>query len=423
MKVQYLSLKNFRNIQETHFRPNPNLNLLVGLNGQGKTSIIEALGLLATLRSFRDSKTIHLIRWGSLAGQIDCTIASDDLSHGEWKTDLRVEFQVTDKINHKASKIASINQKPYSSSTGYLSQRFRSYEQGFHSVIFNPSDHDLVRGNPSARRAYLDQVLVAENSQYLIALQKYQRVLNQRNAFLKSGIKPMTKSAGDLSSDAFFGFTEQLCKYGSFIVHERLKWLTRAESMLNSMASKITHEAVGLRMIYLSNWAPNCENLSFKNDTLQGIHFSGQAELPSLELLEQSFMSKISAFEAIERRMGYSVVGPHRDDWTFFMGDQVLKGHGSQGEVRSALLALKLSEIALFRKETGHRPLFLLDDFSSELDEKRRSFLLEFLLETDLQTFVTTTEDSFSMGRRFWLCNGIVKEGIHDDRRKSDEVE
>jgi DNA replication and repair protein RecF len=409
MKVQYLSLKNFRNIEATQFKPDPNLNLLVGLNGQGKTTIIEALGLLATLRSFRDSKTIDLIRCGTFAGQIDCTIVSDDTSQGEWKTDLRVTFQVTDRISYKASKIAYINQKPFSSSTGYLSQRFRSYEQGFHSVIFNPSDHDLVRGEPSTRRAYLDQVLVAENSQYLVALKKYQRALSQRNALLKS----LAKSGGDgprnTSSDVLFEYTEQLCKLGSFITHERLKWLMRVKSSLNSMASRITNDAARLKMVYLSNWVPNCQNLSFKNDNLRSIHFSGQAELPSLELLEKSFWVRVSAFEAVERKMGYSVVGPHRDDWTFFMGDQVLKGHGSQGEVRSALLALKLSEIALFRKETGHRPLFLLDDFSSELDEKRRSFLLEFLLETDLQTFVTTTEDSFSKGKRYRLCSGVVE--------------
>jgi len=419
MKVQYLSLKNFRNIEEAVLKPDPGLNLLVGLNGQGKTSIIEALSLLATLRSFRDSKTSHLIRWGAPAGQIDCTISSDDTSHGEWKTDLRLIFQVTDKMASKASKIAYINQKPYSSSIGYLSQRFRSYGQGFHAVTFNPSDHDLIRGNPSTRRAYLDQVLAAENSQYLVALQKYQRVLIQRNSLLRS----LAKSSGLTIPETLSEFTEQLCKYGCFLVHERLKWLLRVENPLNSMASRITSESVDLRMIYLSNWAPNSKNLSFDNNNLGTIHFTGQAHLPSLELLERSFWGKVSAFEAVERRMGYSVVGPHRDDWTFFMGNQVLKGHGSQGEVRSALLALKLAEIALFRKETGHRPLFLLDDFSSELDEKRRTFLLDYLLETDLQTFVTTTEDLFSKGRLFRLCNGTVKEGIHDDRRKSAELE
>jgi DNA replication and repair protein RecF len=152
--------------------------------------------------------------------------------------------------------------------------------------------------------------------------------------------------------------------------------------------------------------------LSFNNKGLNSVHFAGQGHLPSLELLEQVFWSKVSALEAAERKTGHSLVGPHRDDWAFFLGNQTLKGHGSQGEVRSALLALKLSEIELFRNRTGHRPLFLLDDFSSELDRERRSFLLKYLTETDLQTFVTTTEDSpLYIGKRYWVSNGAIEEG------------
>src|SRR6185369_10604610 len=107
--------------------------------------------------------------------------------------------------------------------------------------------------------------------------------------------------------------------------------------------------------------------------------FTGQLPSPSLELLQKSFWAKVSAVEAAERKQRCSLVGAHRDDWAFVFGGHPLKGHGSQGEVRSALLALKLSEIELFRNETGHRPLFLLDDFSSELDRERRLFLLGFL--------------------------------------------
>ena len=110
-------------------------------------------------------------------------------------------------------------------------------------------------------------------------------------------------------------------------------------------------------------------------------------------------------------QQAHSLVGPHRDDWAFFLGSQALKGHGSQGEVRSALLALKLCEIDPFRNETGHRPLFLLDDFSSELDQERRAFLLRYLTETDLQVFVTTTEAATFAGKRFWVVNGRFGNG------------
>ena len=104
-------------------------------------------------------------------------------------------------------------------------------------------------------------------------------------------------------------------------------------------------------------------------------------------------------------------MGPHRDDWVLFLEGQNLKVQGSQGEVRSALLALKLAEIDYFRRRTGHRPLLLLDDFSSELDRERRRFLLDFLESTDLQVFVTTTEETALVGSRYWMSKGKI---FHD---------
>jgi len=148
--------------------------------------------------------------------------------------------------------------------------------------------------------------------------------------------------------------------------------------------------------------------LVFNNNNLSSLHFTGHGHLPSLNLLERFFWNKLNLLEAAELRSGHSLVGPHRDDWAFYLGSQALRGHGSQGEVRSALLALKLCEIDLFRIETGHRPLFLLDDFSSELDRERRAFLLRFLSESDLQTFVTTTEDPAFLGKKFRVSRGSL---------------
>jgi len=414
MKVERLTLRNFRNVRESVFFPSPSLNFLVGSNGQGKTSFLEALGFLSTLQSFRDSKAYQVVRWGVESAELACSLSADEIETGNWQTQLRVHFQVTDPEKQKASKTAFINQKPYRSSTQYLSQRFGSFELGLHSIIFNPSDHDLVRGDPATRRAFLNRVISAEDIEYLKVLQKYQRALEQRNALLKTSDK--------ISSEVLFGFTEPLCKYGSILTLKRLEWIHRAEGVLNLIVQKIAPGQPELRMVHLSGWVPLFENLSFNNNDLNSIHFSGQGVLPSLELLERAFWGKVSTLEAAERRTGHSLVGPHRDDWTFMLGKQTLRGHGSQGEVRSALLALKLSEIELFRYKTKHRPLFLLDDFSSELDRDRRSFLLRFLMESDLQTFVTTTEDSSFIGKRFLVSNGVIEEGMHGDRR-TDRVE
>ncbi len=412
MKVEKLTLRNFRNIGETSFNPDARLNFLVGPNGQGKTSVLEALGFLATLRSFRGSKAHEIIQWGVSGSEVLCSLGSDDSPEdggSPWRTDLKLSFNMDDPVRQKASKIAFINGKPYKSSTSYLSQRFGHFELGFHTVVFNPSDHDLVRGDPSTRRSYLDRVLAAEDVEYLKTLSKYQRLLEQRNALLKSD--------ESFSIDMLVGFTDPLAHYSAVLTLKRLRWIEQLASRLDATIRNIAPTQPFLRLVYVSNWVPEIGSLCIPNNNLGTVHFAGQDPLPSLEILEQAFWKKLSLLEAAERRAGHTLVGPHRDDWSFFIGNQILKGHGSQGEVRSALLALKLSEIELFRNVTGHRPLLLLDDFSSELDRERRSFLLRFLCDSGLQIFVSTTEDSFGIGqhlpgKRFSVLNGCLTEGF-----------
>ncbi|MGK5083617.1 DNA replication/repair protein RecF [Bdellovibrionota bacterium FG-1] len=386
MKVARLTLRNFRNIEETTLEPHPQLNFLVGSNGQGKTSFLEALAFLATLRSFRGSKPAEVIRWGCDAAEVVCQLVS-----GTWTTDLKLMFAMTDPSEQRASKVAFINGKAYKSSTAYLSQRFGQFELGFHAVVFNPSDHDLVRSDPAIRRHYLDRTISAEDIDYLKNLSKYQRILEQRNAVLKSD-QPEARAI-------LVGFTEQMVKVAALLSYKRLEWISRLAEHLNNIVHRIAPQQPELRLVYVSGWVSSIEGLCISNNNLGSIHFTGQGPPPSLEILEQAFWKKFSVLEAAEWRAGHSLVGPHRDDWTFFLGGQVLKGHGSQGEVRSALLALKLCEVILFRNATEHRPLFLLDDFSSELDRERRSFLLSFLVQCDLQVFVSTTEDNFGVGQ------------------------
>jgi DNA replication and repair protein RecF len=404
MRVEQLELKGFRNIRESTFVPSPGLNFLVGPNGQGKTSYLEAIAYLATLRSFRGSKTPEVIQWGQEAAEVRCTLKSDD-SDDAWRTDLRITFRITDPTRTRASKVAHINEKPYRSSTQFLSQRFGSFELGFHAVVFNTSDHDLVRGDPATRRSFLDRVLAAEDIEYLKVLQRYQKLLEQRNALLKTG---------QGNSQVLAGFSEPFAQYAAVLAAKRLAWIQRAIPSISNVADQIAPGQPSLKLVYASNWVPPIEGLSINNHNLGAVHFAGQGDLPSVELLEQAFWRQLSALESAEWRAGHSLVGTHRDDWAFFLGNQALKGHGSQGEVRSALLSLKLSEIKLFQNATGHRPVFLLDDFSSELDRDRRSFLLRFLTGSDLQVFVSTTEDSVFSGKRYWVLNGgLSEEGIN----------
>ncbi len=375
MRVRKLCLKQFRNIRDLEFEAAPGLNFLFGDNGQGKTSILEALGYIASLRSFRGSKTPEIIQWGNDASEIRSLVAPEVAPNLE--TELKICFS-------GRSKTAFINGKGYRSTTSYLSQRFGQYELGIHAIVFNPSDHDLVRGEPGERRAYLDHAIAAEDLEYLKLHSRYRELLEQRNALLKS---PMPAPR-----DVLLGFTEPWVEAGARLTLQRLTWIERLQKRLPEIARQIAPQQPQLGLIYRSNWVPEIDGLSIKNGELDIIRFSGQSPLPSLEDLETAFWKQLSVLEMAEQRQGVSLVGPHRDDWGFMIGEHLLKGHGSQGEVRTALLSLKLSELELFRKATGHRPLFLLDDFSSELDRERRLFLLRFLSETDLQVFVTSTE-------------------------------
>lgn len=393
MKVERLFLRNYRNITETFFSPDSHLNFLIGLNGQGKTSVIEAIGLLATLKSFRGSTTDEIIK----RGQTETEIKADVTETGGWKTELKLLLS----NGTTTSKTAFINGKLFKSSTQYLSCRFANIRLGFHAIAFNPSDHELVRGEPAGRRAYLNRVIAAEEIEYLKAVQRYQRLIEQRNTILKDE---------KLNKNLLASFTDPLADVAAYITDCRLAWFSKLQNKLDVTVRSIAPSIKPLSVVYFSSWLPKIDNLSINNKDLSGIHFTGQWRQGSLELLKQVFKESLLATQENELRARTTLVGPHRDDWSFFLGDQRLKGHGSQGEVRSALLALKLSEIDLFQARTGENPVLLLDDFSSELDKERRQYLLAFLLKTNLQVFVTTTEDFTNEGKKFHVEGGTVSE-------------
>lgn len=196
-------------------------------------------------------------------------------------------------------------------------------------------------------------------------------------------------------------FTEPLIDSGAKLVEIRLRWMTDLAGRIPNAASKITPNSTLLCPAYFSSFLSRSEKLS-------AIHFSGQPSELSLDLLKSAFREKLASLVGIEREVGVTLAGPHRDDWMLLGRGQPLKLFGSQGEVRTALLALKLCEIELYRAHTGMEPVLLLDDFSSELDQRRRAFLLEFLESSPFQVFVTTTEGQFTKGKTFFVRDGAL---------------
>ncbi len=400
MRVQEFRLNQFRNSQSLRFTPDPHLNFLIGENGQGKTSILEGLGYLSTLRSFRGARSDEVLKYGETWADVSCRLTQESGGKApDWSSELKVTFART---GERVTKTAFIEGKPLRSSTQYLSSRFGQAELGFHSIVFNPSDHDLVRGEPSIRRAYLDRVLSAEDPEYLRTLSRYLKLLEQRNALLKQENRP--------SAAMLEGFTEPLIEVGARIARSRLDWLSRLGKLLDPTLEKIVSPALPLRAFYLSSWIKKNDGISIPSLDLGPSQFPLQNPLPSLEFFEVEFREALQSKSEAEWRAGVTLAGPHRDDLGLYYGEKPLRGHGSQGEVRSALITLKLCEIELFRSRTGHRPILLLDDFSSELDRNRREFLLRYLSETDLQVFVTSTEEPPHRGKIFRVKQGTIEE-------------
>ncbi len=391
MIIQKLKIQNFRNLKSLSFNPNPSLNFFIGTNGQGKTSILEAIGYLSTLKSFRGAKNDLLVKEFESFSEISCDLISHDPDH-LWQTELKVTF---DAREERLKRRAWINDRSYASSTKYLEKKLKSNEfaqaMGVHAIAFNPSDHGLVQGEPKGRRKYLNQLLSGQSQNYLHHLKRFEKTLEQRNAYLKS-------LEGRQRPDTHFlnGITHQLAEEASALTYERLNLLEKLNLIHPEMMRKIAPDQQSLFIGYYSSWVSFKQNSFSKNKELESIHFSGQGCLPSIKELVLDFKKATESFSNAEIQLGRTLIGPQRDDWGLWVGKNEpahsLKAFGSQGEVRSALLALKLSEIQLYREATKLRPILLLDDFSSELDDQRRRHLLQLLEETDLQVFVTSTE-------------------------------
>lgn len=410
MRIERLRISNFRNLRSVEIEPDRGLNLFLGNNGQGKTSVLEAVSLLASLRSFRDSKAQDWIQNGQSRSDLDAWLVPDEGQDAQsWRSLFHVDLETEEgqiaPTQRPIKKVVEINGKRVRNGAGYLKQKFGAAELAFHTISFNPSDHDLIRGEPAQRRSHLDRVISAEDAEYLEKLIKYNKLVDQRNALLRE--------PGGRFGGVFREFTLPLITLSAELLRARLLWIEKNHEIIRKIAAQIAPDQAPLQLSYVSKRVENRtrENSEKNNEIgiLSGAHFAGQHPLPSLEVLEKWMESRFAAVEAEELRQGVTLLGPHRDDWVVGSQQSSLKGRGSQGEVRTALLALKLGEIESFQAATGHRPVLLLDDFSSELDLRRRQYLMEFIESTRLQVFVTSTESSGLPGKKFRVEAGEVR--------------
>ena len=350
MIVTHLSLSDFRNYRTAEVQLKPGPNLFVGSNGQGKTNLVESLGYLSTLGSHRVSVDHAMIRQGA-----DAAIVRARLEHGERQ--LLAEVQ----INRTGANRAQINR-------GVI--KTRELPRYFSSVLFAPEDLALVRGEPSGRRRFLDELLVLISPRYSGVMTDYERVLKQRNSLLKSarasGIKESQLSTLEIWDD-------RLITLGSEVIEARLALVAR---LLPDVAAAYQTVAGEDHHARLSNSLTVLEPTADRDDSEgSGQTLPGDSPLTAAAI-SGHFRSALDRLRRNELDRGMTLVGPHRDDLVLELNDLPARGYASHGESWSFALALKLASADLLRREsTTGDPVLMLDDVFAELDESRRARL------------------------------------------------
>ena len=336
MKLLNIFLKNFRNYPELKLEFNPNLNIFIGENAQGKTNLLESIYFLALTRSPRTASEKELIRW-----QQSNTLVSGVLSRDIGKMDL--EIQLSSK--GRKTKINRLEQKKLSDYIGKMNV-----------VLFSPEDLELVKGSPAKRRRFIDIELGQINPIYLYDLSQYHRILKQRNSYLKN----------DKIDEIYLSvLDEQLVEFGSKVIEARSLFIKQLEKNAQALHQKISHGKEELSLEY-------------------------QTQLPISDDLQKVYLEKLKHDRQRESFQKTTLTGPHRDELIFIVNDNPVAVYGSQGQQRTTALSIKLAEIELMKQEVGEYPILLLDDVMSELDNQRQIDLLESVLGKT-QTFVTTT--------------------------------
>ena len=345
MYLEKISLQHYRNYESLTAEFENKVNVILGENAQGKTNVMEAMYVLAMAKSHRTSNDKDLIRWDQEYAKIEGRVLKN-------RGPLPLELTISKK--GKKAKLNHLEQK-----------RLSQYIGNMNVIMFAPEDLNLVKGSPSIRRRFIDMEIGQVSPVYLHDINQYQKILNQRNAFLRQA--QMNKK----SDDAMFAvLNEQFIHYAAKILVKRFEFLE-----------------------LLKNWAKPIHNgISRGLETLD-IQYKPSIEVSeSMELskIVERFQEKFDKIGSREKERGTTLVGPHRDDLQFFVNGHDVQTFGSQGQQRTTALSLKLAEIELIHSEINEYPILLLDDVLSELDDYRQSHLLN-TIQGKVQTFVTTT--------------------------------
>ncbi|RHW53787.1 MULTISPECIES: DNA replication/repair protein RecF [Lactobacillus] len=347
MYLKHFIAQHYRNLHQCDINFDPNVNIFIGQNAQGKTNLLEAIYFLALTRSHRTNNDKDLIAFKQEYANISGRVYKSQL-------DLSLRVLIT-----KKGKKAWINRIEQAKLSKYVGQ--------LNAILFSPEDLELIKGAPALRRRFMDQEFGQIDAEYLYFAGKYKQVLQQKNNYLKQLARGRTKDTVFLEV-----LSDQLAGVAAEIIVRRFKFLR-----------------------YLDKYAKEAyKHISSSGELLQVTYRPSVSDITSHDSLEEVYRKLRVSFQknqTNEITKGTTLSGPHRDDIEFELDNKDAHLYGSQGQQRTIALSIKLAEIQLVHHLTDEYPLLLLDDVMSELDHNRQNALLNYI-HGKTQTFITTTD-------------------------------
>ena len=357
MIIKSLELADFRNYDSLHIDFSRGTNILYGDNAQGKTNILEAIYLSATTKSHKGSKDKDIVNFEKEESHIRTYLEKDDI-------DIRIDMHLR-KNKSKGIAIDGQKIKKAAELLGLLNV-----------VFFSPEDLSIIKNGPSERRRFVDMELCQLDQFYLYNLNHYNKIVNQRNKLLKDMyFNPSLRDTLNI-------WDSQLISFGSKIIERRQLFINQLNEIIFDIHKKLSGGKEDLVIQY------------------------------EPDVVIEEYEKSLTINQDRDIKLKQTTTGPHRDDFSFIVGDVDIRKFGSQGQQRTAALSLKLSEIELVKKMTKDNPVLLLDDVLSELDSNRQNYLLSTI--GDIQTIITCTgldefvNNRFEINKVFHIENGQI---------------
>lgn len=383
MYIAHLSLTNFRNFGRLELDLPRGVTLLHGANAQGKTNLLEAIYYLATTRSPHINQDDQLINWDAgqygepiVVGRLVAHVRTVD---GTRHLEIRLIREIQANGNRSFRREALVDRRKV---------RLMDLLGNLRVVLFLPADLNLITGSPANRRRYIDITLCQSDRAYCRNLSAYNKVLEQRNALLRQLAEQQSKNR-----DVLAIYTEKLVDLGGQLLARRARFFNDlAREVQHIHYESLTAGRESIRMGYLPCLTPR-STLSYTGDEAEALaHAEWMCTVSDAEIKTRFHQALDQATERDLAR-GATSVGPHRDDWHFWVNGRSVRNYGSRGQQRSAVIALKMGEIRWVSAETKDTPLLLLDDVMAELDPTRREHLLN-TLDQSTQAIITSADAS-----------------------------